>query len=140
MKKTKKRKLNVRLLRRIQKHILEEPRRFFMSGLLLRIKSKAQWMHEKQRSFDMASTPPSCGTTACIAGWALVLTDNEKTRANRLSKAAELLGIHPNNTGPLFLSECWPSPFSLRYANAKTPKQRVKVAVTRIDWLISHGE
>ena len=46
-------KLNVRLLRRIQKKITKHPELFDMSS----------WSHET-----------SCGTSCCIGGWALILS------------------------------------------------------------------
>ena len=73
-------KLNVRLLRRVKKHILEEPRRFVMWS----------WMLTKSR---FGSTYPadgyghvhqvkfaSCGTAACVAGWTCLLGGKSKTQ------------------------------------------------------------
>lgn len=49
--------MNVRLLRRVAKHIVEEPRRY----------NQGSWC-------DRSNDAP-CGTMACIAGWAVILGD-----------------------------------------------------------------
>ena len=50
--------MNIRLLRRIQKQILKEPRQFHMEGLYT---NNLPWKI------------PNCGTAACIFGWGIAL-------------------------------------------------------------------
>lgn len=143
MKSTKKNpKLNVKLLRRIQKHILEEPKRLQMRYLFLR--------QRNSRTFcaDVSGQPfAPCGTAACIAGWAMLLsgirpydidagTDNQ----NDAAIAERLLGLPEDFWPRLFVESSWPKPFRAGYRTAKSPKQRAKVAAARIDCLIKTGK
>lgn len=63
--------MNVKLLRKVKKQILSHPSKLDMSTYI---------------------AGKGCGTTACIAGWACVLTGNAEPYNPRY-KAAELLGI-----------------------------------------------
>ena len=141
MKSTK--KLNVKLLRKIQKHILEEPRRFFMGDFI-----------EKGRSGSMIPSDngteqviPACGTVACIAGWACLFNGLRKPN---LMKAKALLGLPDSldrpdwwtngNGGALFYDDKWPTKFRTPYGKAKLPMTRAKIAAARIEHLIATGE
>jgi hypothetical protein len=96
MKTTKtKRKLNVRLLRRIKKHILEEPRRFWMGWWVV---PNVPGQH-----------PAPCGTTACIAGWAAILG---KRREPNYHNGRRALRLNERQANSLFFSHNWPEPFS----------------------------
>lgn len=140
-------KLNVRLLRRIQAHILREPKRLFMSHLVLR---RDNCLIKKGRFVTRYPTPnswgesdplvPECGTVACIAGWACELTP--KHTGNYTMKDARLYLSLPAGYGrnDLFMVSGWPEPFKSQYSAARTPTRRVKVAVARIDHLIATGE
>ncbi len=123
-------KLNVRLLRKIQKMILEEPRRLNM------------WLvqnHYSKRDVDNSEyNLPPCGTVGCIAGWALNLSGF--TRSNSLNKAATLLGIERTASDHVFLVSDWPEKFHNRYNDARTQRQKARVTSNRIDYLIKHGE
>jgi hypothetical protein len=149
--KTQKRKLNVKLLRKIQRHISDEPRRFSMSFWGIKAKSKKQW-REKIADLgveDVSKSAPPCNTTACIAGTANLITGGKRLDAEH--RAAKILGI-PFVRVPLIFSEGfykdyplfhvakWPKPFSTRYKKAETPRQRAKIACARIDHLIKTGE
>lgn len=111
--------MNVRLLRKVKKHILEEPRRFQMS--------------EGLRFADE-------GTVGCIAGWTCVLGDRKVDWSERTDwtdvrdRARALIGIE--NHTVLFRVSCWPEPFSTRYVNAKTTRTRAKIAAERIEHFI----
>lgn len=52
-----------------------------------------------------------CKTTACIAGWALVLTNVTPPDEKIATAAAELLGITDEQASYLFYVEVWPSQF-----------------------------
>ena len=100
--------MNVKLLRKVQKHIASEPKRFTFD-----------WMHE--------SDAAPCGTRACIAGWTLILgtpgwsnktIDEIDTLLARRSKsgfgfytgpASKLLDINYEQAARLFIY--WPEPF-----------------------------
>lgn len=126
-------KLNVRLLRRIKRHILSKPGRFFM-----------RYYKEEQApntiiegdygSFNQRV--PECGTVACIAGWACILSNKSGSRLN----GSALLGTTERQTQMLFYDDSWPEPFAARYYKAKRPSARAKIAAARIEHLITTGE
>lgn len=141
----KKTKLNVKLLRKIQKHITEEPRRFFMSWFIAKADTQEEWSDLAASEDDLSKEPPPCGTAACIAGWANLLTRGPKDEVSNTARATRILGIElvdytKTPLHPLFDSQGWPTPFARNYNKAKTPKQRAKIACQRIDHLIKYGE
>ena len=125
--------MNVRLLRKIQEHILAEPKRY-----------------------EQESWATSCGTAACIGGWACILTGSRpKSVANEtfdvFGKARRVLGLEYEAAERLFSVPCeyvvrnaaifkaryiWPLKYQKRYLAAKTAKGRVRVAIDRINHFI----
>lgn len=134
------------LLRRVEKRILEEPRRFDMSD----------WVYP---SDGMWPDGPPCGTVACIAGWValdrvpasklkkmtrrefFILGDEFHPRSAR-ARACKALGIDPESSVPanLFGVNNWPDKYRIAYNNARTPKGHAGVAVRRIEHFIETGE
>lgn len=135
--------LNVRLLRRIQKHILEEPRRFFMESVVVATTPGSRKWDESASWFtDLSRTVPPCGTAACIHGWTALLSGKtiQETEDLRFRWSQNKLGLSPSyQIDNLFIAEYWPSPFDGRYLSARGPKQRAKIACARIDHLIETG-
>lgn len=127
-------KLNVKLLRKIQRHITEEPRRFVMSN----------WMRRGSPGAiitDFASQQPipDCGTAACIGGWALLLSGEDYNSAiiNTEGKATKILGIEGLEApGRLFGVSQW-GKFKKRFEKARRPETRAKIACERIDHYIA---
>jgi len=130
-------KLNVKLLRKIQKFILAEPRRFFMT----------YGVEPAETLFISAGTKayPPCGTTCCIAGAAYIIENKiEKTLSKTRveweivrNTAVKVLGIPDRErTEKLFYDEYWPLKFKIQYDDAETPLQRAKVGVARIEHFI----
>lgn len=125
--------MNTKLLRKVAKHIAEEPRRLEM-----------EYMTTPLSKITPKDRPP-CGTVACIAGWALILT-KEARYANTnfpvdesgdevCADAAEnLLGISDGQK--LFYVNDWPNPFRDLYVAAKTPRGRASAAAARIEHFI----
>lgn len=134
--KSTKSKLNVKLLRRIQEHITKEPKRLFMAWYITKGEPGALFAGDEDKPAQL----PPCGTAACIAGWAILLSDKEleAERNGFSSTAGPLLGIE--DTGSVFLADEWPHPFRERYRKAVTRKARAKIAVARIEHLITKGE
>ena len=135
---TKKPKLNVRLLRKIQRYIMEEPRRFMMRGIIARgTPGKTDWDFHWS---DIAHRVPPCGTAACIAGWTNLLTGASQGDESDLTRARERLGITSPIAryapDPLFDLQAWPEPFRSRYSKAANPKRRAQIAAERIDHFI----
>lgn len=138
----------VRLLRRVEKRILEEPKRFDMD----------LW-----GSKQVGPDAPACGTVACIAGWA-GLDGLKPARLKRLSDAgvyrrghrgADKIGklLQPfrvddgetllGTGSSLFYVENWPGKFRDAYGNAYRNGQRgraARIAVNRIEHFIKTGE
>ena len=129
-------KLNVRLLRRIQKQILAEPRQFFMS-----------WWFTSDPDDVMSKKIPNCGTAACIGGWAVALSKKMKPERARIFHgggigplATSLIGLDPAFADRLFVASWWPMQFRSKWRVASTPLARAKVAAARIEHLIKTGE
>lgn len=138
-----KRKLNIRLLRKIQKHILEEPRRFFMTGIV-HTGAPGKTFSEVSRMLfdDLPLRVPPCGTTACIHGWTALFHDKTVKQTGHLSFqwSAKKIGLPPRKTESLFVAESWPKPFADQYTQARIPMRRAKIAAARIEHLIKTGE
>jgi hypothetical protein len=120
--------MNVRLLRRVAKHIAEEPRRYNQDAEL---------------EVDVIGrSAPACGTVGCIGGWVCALTGTTKRSRQKFSfeRAMKQLGLTSAQAGRLFAytwaSGGWPERFKDAYRAATTPRQRVKVAVARIEHFI----
>lgn len=130
--------LNVKLLRRIQRHIFVRPSRFMMAWYYSKGKPGARggsWSDQPKRY-------PPCGTVACIAGWANILTGAKTTQEIQDStRAARKLGLPdiPFGIYPLFGVHLWSTDFATRYRAATTPKERVKIASEVIDDLIARS-
>ena len=117
-------KMNVRLLRRVAKHIAEEPRRLDM----YKIAAKT--------STGQTDTPP-CGTVGCIAGWACLLSGSS-VHGSSWSKGMKLLGLTNEQAFRLFdypigcSGDGWPARFGQRFINAKTSRGEASAAIARI--------
>lgn len=115
--------MKVGLLRRVKLHILEEPRRLDMT----------LW-----KSIRWGEDPPPCGTTACIGGWALILSQYQgKGPVDR--DAAKALHLTKKQAVRLFYVSFWPPEFKDAYLRAK-PKKRAAIAAARIDHFIKTGK
>lgn len=102
-----KKKMNVRLLRRIGRYILAEPKRVDMSIFLI----------HKNTSTDIVYTFPKCNTVGCIAGWACALNELYPERVSEIeARAAELLGLDAEQANRLFYSNPGGTPQTKRYA------------------------
>jgi hypothetical protein len=137
--KEQKLKLNVRLLRRVQKHIKAEPRRMKMK----------QWVDRNLRERAESAKPP-CGTTACIAGWALTLNGKRlRDGVNYMEQGRKLLGLTWDEARNLFMVDDWPTKFQNKYDEEseqawkdnvplKLVRKNARVAVARIEHFIKH--
>ena len=67
--------MNTRLLRKIQKHILAEPKRFDMTDWVMRGKP-GSLLEAGEQEIEV----PKCGTVACIGGWACLLSGKTRLR------------------------------------------------------------
>lgn len=112
--------MNTKLLRKIKKHILEEPKRLRMWG----------WVSKSRRS--------PCGTAACIGGWAVILSGKYSQEMNSddiRKKAQRLLGFRGMKAARLFGPDFWPDQFHAGISgNGK--KRTAEVAAKRIEHFI----
>jgi len=140
-----KRKINVKLLRKIAKHISEEPKRLAMSDWVQKLGQKDWLGLETSEVFDsnyalacQTHEFAKCGTAACIGGWALLFHGKRATdRADSTQRrAGKLIGIDKDQSERLFFVESWPDKFCGRYKNAKTPRGKASAAVARIEHFI----
>lgn len=131
--------MNIPLLKRVKQAILKRPGQFDMCSFF-----------SDNLSFNDGTKeiPASrCGTAACIAGWAVhlsekakTLKDTRRTQADRLDdieeRALEVLELKEIDGHRLFYQKWWPRKFCLPYDKATNATVRAKVAAARIDWFI----
>jgi hypothetical protein len=127
--------VNVELLRKIQKHITEEPRRLQMGGVIEHMNPGVEFCEHRAKF-----VVPKCGTVACIAGWAFILSGEGEVESDRqgyvMLRAEELLGLTSGEGDRLFLEDWWPDLYLERWEAAETAQERARIAVKRIDHFI----
>jgi hypothetical protein len=135
--------MNVRKLRKLQKWILAEPRRY-----------RQDWWGWTGDTFPVNEQGPPCGTVACLAGNAALMEGykaplhingrfecmisprGETVRIDITAK--RILGLTDNQRDRLFGlgPHSWPRELWSEYTMAKTPERRAAVAVRRIEHFI----
>lgn len=115
--------INVDLLKKVAKHIEEEPKRLDMD----------RWFVEYINLDKLPPFVPSCGTVGCLAGWAAHL-GNQPIRAYEGGRLA--LELDHSQARRLFYLDKWPEEFELAYYNARSHDKRVKITVKRIEHFI----
>ena len=114
-------------------------------ALLLRI---ADRIAKQPEAFDMREwvAKSDCGAEACIAGWAMLLTDvepafgsSDQAHETNFNHSAELLGLSLPQAQSLFHLHRWPTEFWWEYKAAKTAEEAATVAVRRIHHFIEMG-
>ena len=138
--------MNTKLLRKIQKHILEEPKRLFMDSFVDRMEryeNSNEFLRATNR--DFLSEIPPCGTTGCIAGWAVLFElpeeqDDDIRRWNLTffqDTGARLLDISDKQAEMLFYTQNWPDGLGQKHDEAKSGSmRRAKITSKRIDLFI----
>jgi len=122
----------VKLLRRVEAHILEEPRRYDQNNIICKLKPGTE--------YRAGHTVPPCGTVACIGGWIQLLTKKRPHHHDLpLESMARQLGVSATAMGALCAytyEGLWPAQYIAAYERAKTPRARARVAVRRIEHFI----
>ena len=132
--------MNVQLLEQVRDHIVEEPRRLDMG----------HWLRE---SDEDDSNAPACGTTGCIAGWAVTIakfgTDPKAARSAwegeqiaLISVAEEELQISDAEAEKLFYVTYWPRLLKEGYFDAEhrvDHQAMAQITAERIDHFIGTG-
>jgi hypothetical protein len=104
--------MNVELLRKVEKHILEEPKRLYMRSWIVREDHARVLITHVGETRGFAQ----CGTAACIAGWAVLLSHENTENELRLGmdvyyEARTLLGLNTHEADRLFDPIGWPRMF-----------------------------
>lgn len=117
--------MNIPLLKKVQKAILAEPKKFDMR----------EWFYEDDRS--------PCGTTACIGGHAVALATGAVSLkiAHQTLKSTEIrprivLDLEFSEADRLFYKATWPETFRVKYNMARSANGRAMVAAKRISHFI----
>ena len=154
----------VQRLRKLQKYILDEPKRFNLEtwGEVCNPKTYAA-LEAEYVGADVVNQKPPCGTVGCIAGNLCVLSGDIKPNViidrlgseletyifprNTDEMAAKYLGLDIDEAEKLFYLEewnygtGWPEEFAARLEKHKPGTlEYAKVAVARIDHFIETGE
>lgn len=138
--------LNVKLLRKVKRHILAMPSRFAMNyfvargkpGVLMTRKYPDGSVNQVFLDGKKRKAPP-CGTVGCIAGWAALLTAKDPKRVadnTAETRGRRALGLTRDQASVLFYTYSWPWEMQERYLNAKHPQIRANIAARRIDQFI----
>lgn len=122
--------MNVKLLRKVVKHILAEPKRLVMGSWLQRKLYEDDYIDAN----DIARPFPKCGTAGCIAGWTCELS--KKGHVRRIDwMAKRLLGLTTLEARRLFLPDQWPDRFGSGVAD-DGKKKTAAIAAARIEHFI----
>lgn len=138
----------IKVLRKVRKAILANPKEFVMSDWIEDVK-KGEVItdylpHDQEAHFKA----PACGTTACIGGHALLVTKKGRSflkfDGNRVdysgvdvaSAARDVLDINEDQSSELFYTGDWPDIFQDAFAHTHSAKERVTVAANRIESFI----
>lgn len=137
----------IKLLRKVQRFLLKEPRRFNMAQGILNYDNP---------TFDLKTQleEPPCGTACCIAGAAFAISnkivfsktsvpwyqieDNLKYNygldGNRAGRLFFVPGVHPLVTADI---DGWPEHWAKFYREAKTAYERTLIGVAYIEHYIA---
>jgi hypothetical protein len=128
--------MNVKLLRKVAKHILANPQRLLMEDWVRHFIEGEQ--DEVYYGFDCDKERPfpSCGTVACIAGWTCEIGAKYPKRIKDHARVAQrLLGLGKRESLRLFVPSAWPNQFHAGCEDDGTP-ETAKLAVARIEHFI----
>lgn len=147
--------MNVELMRRIEAHILAEPKRVCM-GIYV---TKKDWHHETEFLRE-PNNYPECGTIGCICGWAVTLTDTLDGYTGSIQdpyylsiqdpyyliytdvgrRGRDLLELSPTTAAALFYVGNWPDTFRQMLSTAKVGTvEYAQVVVARMEYMIEMG-
>jgi hypothetical protein len=130
--------MNVKLLRRIQAHILAEPKRVWM-GIWCKFGESGAHVYIDDDFDDSGGLleieMPSCGTVACISGWAALLS-GARGIDEQIGRW-DLLGIDAQRADRLFYSSLWPEDLRDKLELAEPQSQEyAQIVADRIDVFI----
>ncbi len=121
---------------------------------LIEAEPKRIWMGTWFARGVLKEYMPPCGTVACIAGWALILSERKpnesfsvvrdrcrKTVIDPQARGATALGITERQSERLFYHTSWPRRFARPYGKSyENAEQRSRVVVRRIRHFMRTGK
>lgn len=141
----------IRLLRKVQKFLIEEPRRFNMFDGITLTEGLVNKPYNRLVPTVCLLEEPPCGTACCIAGAGYAIANDVifdhthvswrkiddffQERYNMPIEFRERLFFTGQMVSPG--SDCWPYLYSKMYSEAKTPLERACVGVARIEHFIA---
>lgn len=147
-------KEQIALLRKVKRHILRKPSRLRMNNWIVKAEPNSSVTLGEGWGEPTNVKIPSCGTVGCIAGWIVLLSNNNLDNSNNYSiksdgkckvfsaqqEATILLGFKYVPTELFFVSD-WPYQKREEYFNSTSQTQRAKIVGQVIDDFIkSHSE
>lgn len=128
---------NFELLREVKRAILKYPRQFYMGN----------WFSLRDQ---VGSNAGGCGTSACIAGWAIHLmgkherldeTSKDYNYDEAEARGRKILRLSFAQGNRLLFTSGWPQRYEKQLSGAQTTEAAAKVAARRIKWFIkTNGE
>ena len=125
--------MNIELLRKIRSSILENPQNFDMSTWF---DSEDGCDENLIGRGESCAVLDQCGTTGCIAGWALHLTKSINTGNTFWEQAQKILELSKNQAENLFYVNNWPDKYRDAY-NDEAGGDEAKITARRITAFIA---
>jgi hypothetical protein len=128
------RQIHIDRLRQIQKQIKKNPEHFSMSTFFYNPPDRRYSPIESLGILVPDMT--ACGTTACIAGWAIVNTGLKIRTDDCFKLGKEALGLTERQAYLLFFEQYWPMKF--KKLDTSSDKKQAANAVARIEHFIKY--
>ena len=128
--------MNTELLIQVRDQILAHPEHFDMASFFYRPDKFYVVGDDAQEVISDLRDGFLCDTSACIAGWTLVLAGTGMER-DYATDAAILLGLSQEEQSVLFYDLHWPQRFTVAIRNAEELAARAEIAAEYIDHFIA---
>lgn len=136
-----KNEINVALLEQIKEQVLAHPEHVNMREWIRDSASDEEshaFLSEVSRWLGNPERFVRCNTTACIAGWAVILSPSQEGIEHLAIETAALkyLGLNHDQGRRLFFPAVWPLDFAIKYHDAETAEAAAQAVAVRIDHFI----
>lgn len=135
------RRVNTKLFEQVMEQIESNPEHFEMQSFFAADTYK---LCSREAVMKDLISESRCGTTACIAGWAITLHHKNNLLSDGFAicgptedAATGILGINYDEAQRLFYVENWPDPYRREYIDAEQPEERVRISVDRINYFLA---
>lgn len=136
-----KNEINVALLEQIKEQVLAHPEHVNMREWI-QDSASIEEPHEFLLDVPCWLGNPEqfvrCNTTACIAGWAVILSPSQEEIEHLAIETVALkyLGLNHDQGRRLFFPVVWPLDFAIKYHGAETAEAAAQAVAARIDHFI----